>query len=81
MGEECALFQAFILINAEVGSEGQLLEELKKLPFVKDAYAIYGVYDIIVKIEAETMEKLKVLISTRIRRLNKVRSTLTMIVH
>ena len=75
------MYQAFILINAEVGSESQLLEELKKLPFMKDAYAIYGVYDIIVKIEAETMEKLKELISTRIRRLNKVRSTMTMIIH
>ena len=71
---------AFVLINAEIGSEEEVLRELKKLGNIKEAYLVYGVYDIVAKIEAETMEKLKELTSFKVRRLNKVRSTLTMIV-
>jgi len=71
---------AFVLINAEIGSEGEILKELKKLENVKEAYLVYGVYDIVAKVEADTMEKLKEFTSFKIRRLNKVRSTLTMIV-
>ncbi len=71
---------AFVLINAEIGSESEVLAELKKVEGINDAYSVYGVYDIIAKVESETMERLKDIITWRIRRLNKVRSTLTMIV-
>jgi len=71
---------AFVLINAEIGSEGEVLSELKKVEGIEEAYSVYGVYDIIAKVGAETMEKLKDIVTWRIRRLNKVRSTLTMIV-
>lgn len=47
---------------------------------MKEAYIVYGVYDVILKIEAESMEKLKEIVSWKIRRLDKVRSTLTMLV-
>ena len=71
---------AFVLINAEIGSEGEVLSELKKVEGIEEAYSVYRVYDIIAKVGAETMEKLKDIVTWRIRRLNKVRSTLTMIV-
>jgi len=71
---------AFVLINAEIGSEGEVLNELKKVEGVEEAYSVYGVYDIIAKVGADSMEKLKDIVTWRIRRLNKVRSTLTMIV-
>jgi len=71
---------AFVLINAEIGSEGDVLNELKKVEGVEEAYSVYGVYDIIAKVRADSMEKLKDIVTWRIRRLNKVRSTLTMIV-
>jgi DNA-binding Lrp family transcriptional regulator len=71
---------AFVLINTEIGSEGEVLSELKKVEGVEEAYSVYGVYDIVAKVRAETMEKLKDIITWRIRRINKVRSTLTMIV-
>ncbi|MDQ1278863.1 MAG: hypothetical protein QG670_123 [Thermoproteota archaeon] len=71
---------AFVLINAEIGSESQILEALKKVANVKEAYTVYGVYDIVAKIEAETMDKLKDIVTWNIRRLDRVRSTLTMIV-
>ena len=72
--------QAFVLINSEIGAEDELLEELKGIENVKEAYSVYGVYDIVVKVEAETMDKLKEIVTWKIRRLDKVRSTLTMIV-
>lgn len=71
---------AFILINTEIGSENNVLESLKEVEGIQEAYSVYGVYDIVVKIEAESMDKLKDIVTWRIRRLNKVRSTLTMIV-
>ena len=47
---------------------------------MKDVYVVYGVYDIVARVEADTMEKVKETITWNIRRLDKVRSTLTMIV-
>ncbi len=71
---------AYVLVNSEIGAEEAVLKDLKKLKNVTEAYTVYGVYDIIAKVEAETMDKLKEIITWNIRRLNKVRSTLTMIV-
>jgi len=71
---------AFVLINSEIGGEDEVLEKLKKVKNVKEAHIVYGVYDIVAKVEAETMDKLKSIITWKIRRLDKVRSTLTMIV-
>ena len=71
---------AFVLINAEIGSEDEVVTELRKIGNVKESYVVYGVYDIVVKVEADTMEKVKETITWNIRRLDKVRSTLTMIV-
>ena len=71
---------AFVLINAEIGSEGEVLAELKKVEGIEEAYSVYGVYDVIAKVKADSMDKLKDIVTWRIRRLNKVRSTLTMIV-
>ena len=71
---------AFVLINTEIGSESDVLKDLKKVEGVENASAVYGVYDIVAMVKAETMDKLKEIVTWRIRRLDKVRSTLTMIV-
>jgi len=57
-----------------------VVQELRKVANVKESYAVYGVYDIVAKVEAESMDKLKEIITWKIRRLDKVRSTLTMLV-
>jgi len=72
--------KAFVLMNAELGSEDSLVSELKKLESVKEVYQVYGVYDIVAQVEAETMEKVKETITWKLRKLNGVKSTLTMIV-
>jgi DNA-binding Lrp family transcriptional regulator len=71
---------AFVLINAEIGSEEEVLKELNKVEGVVEAFVVYGVYDVVTKIRADTMDKLKDIVTWHVRRLNKVRSTLTMIV-
>jgi DNA-binding Lrp family transcriptional regulator len=71
---------AFVLINAEIGSEDEVVVELRKISNVKESYVVYGVYDIVAKVEADSMDKLKEIVTWKIRRLDKVRSTLTMIV-
>lgn len=71
---------AYVLINLEPGVEGEVLELLRKVDAVEEAHRIYGVYDIIVKIKADNMDKLQEIVSRHVRSLDKVRSTLTMIV-
>ncbi|HYW00641.1 MAG TPA: Lrp/AsnC ligand binding domain-containing protein [Candidatus Acidoferrum sp.] len=71
---------AFVLINAEIGSEDEVVMELRKIGNVKESYVVYGVYDIVAKVEADSMDKLKEIVTWKIRRLDRVRSTLTMIV-
>ena len=71
---------AFVLINAELGKEEGILKELRSIGNVKEAHFVYGVYDIIAKVEADSMEKLKEIVTFKIRRLGDVRSTLTMTV-
>ncbi|MCJ7760329.1 Lrp/AsnC ligand binding domain-containing protein [Candidatus Bathyarchaeota archaeon] len=71
---------AFVLINAELGKEEGILKELRSIGSVKEAHFVYGVYDIIAKVEADSMEKLKEIVTFKIRRLTDVRSTLTMTV-
>lgn len=71
---------AFVLINAELGAENELLQQLKSIENVKYAYVLYGAYDLVVKIEAPDNATLKKTISNNIRQLKNVRSTLTMTV-
>lgn len=71
---------AFVLINAEIGSEEEVLKAVQGIEGVEEAHIVYGVYDIVAKIKAESMNKLKDIVTWHIRRINKVRSSLTMIV-
>jgi DNA-binding Lrp family transcriptional regulator len=71
---------AFVLINAEIGSEEDVLNALNGVEGVQEAYIVYGVYDIVAKVQGESMDKLKDIVTWHIRRLDKVRSSLTMIV-
>ena len=72
--------KAFVLINVESGSEEEVLEEIKKIEGVEEAYYSYGVYDIITKIAADSMEKLRETVMQKVRTIGKVRSTLTLII-
>jgi DNA-binding Lrp family transcriptional regulator len=71
---------AYVLVTTETAAVDSVLESLKKMDFVKETFKVYGVYDIIATVEAETMDKLREIVTWNLRSLDKVRSTLTMIV-
>ncbi len=71
---------AFVLINSEIGAEDEVLKALRQVEGVEEAYLVYGVYDIVAKVRAESMDKLREIVTWKIRRLSRVRSTLTMVV-
>ncbi len=70
---------AYVLLNTDLGAETEVMKDMKMIVEIKEAHLVYGVYDIIARIEADTMEDLKNIISWKVRRINRVRSTLTMI--
>ena len=70
--------QAFVLINCELGSEEKIIEELKTISDVKNVQGTFGAYDIIVEISSETVEQIRETITWKIRKIEKIRSTLTL---
>ena len=71
---------AFFLINTEIDAMEKVLKALENVENVKEAYSTFGVYDVIVKVEAPSMDKIKDLVTYQIRKLDGVHSSLTMIV-
>ncbi len=71
---------AFLLIGCELGTEKELLKELNKIGEITEAHMIYGAYDLIVKVEAQTLPELKEVIAEKIRKLNSIRSIINMII-
>jgi DNA-binding Lrp family transcriptional regulator len=71
--------KGYVLINTDTGSDADVAKELNKIEGTI-AETIYGVYDIIATVNAETMDKLKEIIRYRVRSIGGIRSTLTVIV-
>ncbi len=71
--------RAYVLFNVESGSEDSVLKQLKSLGSVEESYISYGVYDLVIRVKANTMEELKDLVTYKIRTIKQVRSTLTLI--
>ncbi len=69
---------AYVLISCDLGFDTEIIDEIKQLEEVKEAHGIFGAYDIIVKLESDNVENLREVITWKIRKLNKVRSTLTL---
>jgi len=71
---------AYVLITCDLGSEENIIKEIRGIVDVKEVKGIYGVYDIIVKVESNSMEALKNTIAWKIRKIPQVRSTVTLMV-
>ena len=69
---------AYVLINCDLGSEEQIIEELKHISDVKEVHGTFGVYDILAKVESANVETLRETMVGKIRKIDKVRSTLTL---
>jgi len=71
---------AYVLVSCDLGFEAEIIDELKHIDNVKEAQGVFGAYDILTKLESDNMEHLRDVITWKIRKLNRVRSTLTLIV-
>ena len=69
---------AYVLFNCELGSEESIIEQLKTLDGVIEVHGTFGAYDILAKIESSTVEVLRETITWKIRKIDKIRSTLTL---
>ena len=70
---------AYVLINCDLGYEEQIIEELKHLSDVKEVHGTFGAYDILAKVESDQVATLRETITWKIRKLEKIRSTLTLL--
>ncbi|HKI09717.1 MAG TPA: Lrp/AsnC ligand binding domain-containing protein [Nitrososphaeraceae archaeon] len=71
---------AYVFINYEIGAEQNILNKLKTVPGVIEASEVNGVYDIVVKMTSDSLDKLKEIITRDIRTIYAIRSTMTLIV-
>jgi len=72
------LATAYVLINCELGSEEAVISELKAVESVKEVHGTFGAYDIFAKVESGQVEALREAITWKIRKIPKIRSTLTL---
>ena len=68
----------YILVNCDLGSEVDIINELMKIPEIKEVRGTYGVYDIFVKLQGDLSATLENIITHKIRRISKIRSTVTL---
>lgn len=71
---------AFLLINCEFPFAGEVISELGKVQEITDIYRLHGMYDILAKVTSDTEEGLNEVVKVRIRKIEKIKSTLTMII-
>ncbi len=69
----------FVLINCELGYEEEIICKLKNISGLKEVQGTFGAYDILAKIESDELEKLRDTITNKIRNIDRVKSTLTLI--
>ena len=71
---------AYVMISTELGSEEQVVKALKTLPQIKETYLVYGIYDLITKIEFTDRQELNDIIIRKIRGTPGIRNTITLMV-
>ena len=70
--------RAFVLVNCDLGYEEEIIDELKQLDNVKEVHGVYGAYDILAEVKSANIKNLREIITWKIRKLNSIRSTLTL---
>ncbi|MGI9566569.1 MAG: Lrp/AsnC ligand binding domain-containing protein [Nitrosopumilus sp.] len=75
---------AYVLLNSDLGSDESIINEVKQILSTEDVkyevQGVYGVYDIVLKLTSDDTEKLRAIITNKVRKISKVQSTLTMMV-
>ena len=72
------MHKGFVLLNCDLGAEEFIVEELKKISNVSQAYITFGAYDVIAEINADSQEGFDETVSVKIRRLTRIMSTMTL---
>jgi len=70
--------KAFILVTTNFGAEKEVIEELRKIEGVVEAKEVYSTFDVVVTVEAETVERIREIVTFHIRKLNNVKTTLSL---
>ena len=70
---------AYVLINCDMGTEGSVINDIKSIAGVKSVNGVFGAYDIIVEVQTPTIDNLRETITMKIRKLEGVRTTLTLL--
>ena len=73
--------KAFVLLNTELGQESKTIEALEGVGEITQIYSLYGIYDLIIEMEADTMDKVKEVVFNKVRRLDNVKSTITLLTY
>jgi len=68
----------YVLLNCDLGAEEYIVDELKQIPQVKNAYLTFGAYDVIAEVHANSQEDFDKTVSSKIRKLARVVSTMTL---
>ncbi|MCE2505247.1 MAG: Lrp/AsnC ligand binding domain-containing protein [Nitrosopumilaceae archaeon] len=75
---------AYVLLNSDLGSDESIINEVKQIlsdeGVTYEVQGVYGVYDIVLKLSSDDAEKLRSIITNKVRKIIKVQSTLTMMV-
>ena len=69
---------AYVLVQSTIGHEMEVLSDLLKIQFVKEAKGTFGYYDILVKIEADSEKEVEKIITKKIRKVKNVNTTTTL---
>ena len=74
------MVSAYVLINCDIGTEEDVVSELKTMEGIKEIFVAFGIYDILVKVESESLERLRdTIVAWKIRKINGINSTLTLL--
>ncbi|MCK4438222.1 Lrp/AsnC ligand binding domain-containing protein [Candidatus Bathyarchaeota archaeon] len=71
---------AYVMISTELGSEEQVVKALETLPQIKETYIVYGIYDVITRVEFADKQELNEIIIRKIRGTPGIRNTITLMV-
>ena len=71
---------AYVLINCETGYERDVAERVGAIEGVREVYMVFGAFDLVVKVEADDLGRVREVVTGEIRRVPRVRSTLTLVV-
>ena len=80
----CNVSTAYVLLNSDLGSDESIIADIKRIlsneEVSYEVQGVYGVYDIVLKLSSKDAEKLRMIITNKVRKIGKIQSTLTMMV-